>query len=219
MASNSTRLEIVQRAVKLSGRSAELYGEAKAWLNDLLGDLADKNRYKELLKVFDGTLTLQGGQSTVAFPSDMGSGIESILLNNEGQPLVELEFDDFVAANGFRPASMRSTRPTAYYFDKEARLIRFNATADQAYSLSGAYYKKPLPYATDATDDNTKIWYSNDAVIVQGLIQIVYQFTGDQREFLQEQKFLRMDGEYRRGTAPLNGGVTRIRLSSKFRSK
>lgn len=219
MPSSSTRLEIVQRAVKLGGRSAELYGEAKAWLNDLLGHLAEKNKYPALFKVFDRTLTLSAGGSTVAFPSDMGAGVESIVLDNEGTPLTELAFDDYVSAGCFQPTNASPGRPTAYFVDKNARVIRFNCAANKAYSLSGGYYQKPVAYAVDATDDDTQIWYSDDATIVEGLVQKVYQYTGDQREFIQDQKFQNMDANFRRGNMPMSGGVQRVRLSSKFKGR
>ena len=122
-------------------------------------------------------------------------------------------------AGCFQPTGASTGRPTAYFVDKNARVIRFNCAANKVYSVSGGYYQKPLPYAVDSTDDNTKLGYSDDATIVEGLIQKVYQYTNDQREFVQDQKFRSMDGEYRRGNMPMSGGVQRVRLSSRFKGR
>ena len=213
MSSASTRIEIVQRAVKQAGRSAELHAHAKELLNDLLRYCAITKRYKTLRKV-GSSLTLSSGSSTAPLPSDFGSATENLLFGTEKLSLTEFEMDDFIERGGFPQDSTTNSRPSFYMTDTEAGVWRFNTSADQAYSFIPVYYKLPANLSVDQSADQEKIWYENDEAIIEGLIWKIYGYTDDAREFTQEQRWERLDAEYRRGTLPIQGGAARLRLSS-----
>lgn len=210
MPSASTRLEIVQRAVSMAGRGPELNAMGKQLLNDLLRGRALKVRYKQLRRT--EPLTLVMGQDYVALPTLASGMIEKFLLGPEKQEIAEMDTDDYKPS----VTGAQNARPSHFTVDQDARTIRFNTTPDQNYSVELTHYFIPAAYALDDTDDNTKIWYSDDEVIIEGLMSKLYSFLKDEREFLQEQRWLRLDGEYRRGIAPIQAGSSRIRLSSKF---
>lgn len=214
MPSALSRIEIVQAAVMQAGRSAELYSHAKVLLNAILRDQALKNRYRQLRKNFDGSAVLSTGQNSLVI-GDLGAGIETLSFAGSTAILSEYDPDDFAGRAGTYTAS-QSTRPNFFTLDVEESRLRFNAVADRNYALAGTYYRLPADIPVGAEGDESKLWYSNDLAIIQGLIAYIYQYTNDERELLQAQRFEKMDGEYRRGIAPMAGGTQRIRLSSKF---
>lgn len=219
MASSSTRLEIVQRAVKQVGRSAELYSHGKELLNDLLRGAALANRYKVLRK-FGSTQTLSIGSQTVSLPSDFGVGTESLVFSDTSVPISEVDLDDFVEGGGIPAYGTSGGRPTNFMTDKEAGVWRFNRAADRAYSFTPIYYKLPEAYALDSTDDNTQIWYEDDQAIIEGLKWKLFAYTDDVREVNQYRLWEQLDAQYRRGTQVIHGGMARVRLSpARFRTR
>lgn len=212
MSSATTRLEIVQRAVKQAGRSAELYAHAKELLNDLLRGAALANRYKVLRKV-GSAMTLSTGTQTVALPADFGCATDNLLFGNENFPLTEFELDDFIERGGFPAVGTANSRPNFYTTDVESKVWRFAASADVDYQFIPVYFKLPPNYLLSALDDNTLLWYENDDAIVEGLIWKIYKYTDDAREFAQKQLWDQLDGQYRRGTMPIQGGASKVRLS------
>lgn len=216
MAATSTRIEIVQKALKLAGRSAELNQLGRELLNDLLKSIALKAKYPALRKV-GAEQSLPAGSSTVALPSDFGAGSDHLVFGTERSSMYEKTPDEFFDAGGLR-ASSTTGRPTIYMIDKEAGLFRFNATADQAYGFIPVYFKLPAAIPLDASGDSQKPWFDDDLTLTQGLIELIYQYTGDAREFQQGTKFKQDLAEVRRGIVPMGGGTSRITLSkSRFR--
>lgn len=217
MSSKSTRSKIVDRALKLAGRGNELKSLANELLNDVLRDWALEYKYPSLRKV-GSTVTLAAQSTTVSLPSDYGAGMDQLLIGDDKRPLDEMTMDDFTNKGGFPSASAGTGMPTLYYVDREAGLIRFNNSADQAYVVTPIYYKVPDPIDTSAAGDNVLPWFDNDGVLIQGLIQLIYQYKGDEREFLQEQRVERMKASTRRGLIPIAGGSNRVGLArSRFR--
>lgn len=219
MSSTGTRLEIVQRAVKLAGRGAELHQLAKELLNDLCKSWSLEYKHPDLKKV--GTaITLSAGSSTAALPDDLGAGMESLLFGSENIPLDEKTMDEFVDLGGFPQSSSATGRPSFYSVDKEAGLFRFNRSADSGYSFTPIYYKvaPTIPYSS--AGDNTKIWIDDDKLAIQGLIELLYQYLGDVREESQGIRVERMKASWRRGSVPMGGGGSRIKLASdKFKRR
>jgi hypothetical protein len=219
MSSSLGRLEIVEAAVKQAGRSAEFYAHGKLLLRALLRDLALKNRYRCLRKVW-GEQTLSVGASSAAFPSDMGPSVEALLFGPERRPLQELDLSDFVQAYGFQPTTQQAARPSAFMMDKEAGVFRFNSFADTAYAFTPIGFKVPADLSLDDADDLAKLWYENDLAIIHGLVWMIFQYTDDAREVSQKNLFDKLDGEYRRGSQPIQSGGQRLKLSTtSFRSR
>jgi hypothetical protein len=212
MGSSLSRIQIVQTAVKQAGRSAELNAHAKLLLNALLRSQALSKRYPCLRRIGSES-TLSAGSATASVPSDIGAGTEVLIFGTEKNQLLETDLQDFVRAYGFIPSTQASARPTAFMFDRNAALFRFNASADQAYPFTPVYFRLPADLATDDTDDNTQLWYEDDNAIMQGLVWLIYQYTDDVREPTQFKLFDKMDADYRRGAMPLRGGSQRLQLS------
>jgi hypothetical protein len=212
MSSTSTRYELVIRALQLAGRGVELRSSVEQWLNDILKSWALEYKWPALRKV-GSSQTLSAGTSTVSLPSDMGSGMESLTFGDEKVPLDEYSMDEFVIRGGFPSSGASSGRPSFYTVDREAGLFRFNVAADQNYSFTPIYFKVPDAIAQTSSGDNQTVWVDDDNLVVQGLIQMIYQYTGDQREFAQEQKVNAMKATLKRGLVPMSGGPARMQLS------
>lgn len=209
--SQSSRYEIVVRALNLAGRDIRLRSEAEAWLNDMLRDWALEAKYPSLRKT--GSLTLLSGASSVDLPDDYGAGMDNLLMGDSRVPLYERSMDEFVQLRGFQSTTLKSGMPSYYCVDQNAGSILFDATADKNYGLIPIYYAVPATIEIGSAGDAETVWHPNDAVVVQGLIQVIYQYTGDQREFVQEQKVEKMKGKYRQGSVPMGGGSTRVTLA------
>lgn len=217
MASASTRSDIVLRALKLAGRGVELRALAIDLLNDMLRQWSREHKYPELKKV-GSALSLAQGSQTSALPADFGAGIDNLVFGPEGSPLDEVDMDDFIARGGMSIQPGTTGRPTCYTVDKNAGVFRFDRPADQAYNFTPIYYQVAPRLPTDSTGDNLNVFHSNDALVVQGLVEAIYQYTVDDREFTQHQKVEAMQAADRRGTVAMTGGPNRIKLSSKFRN-
>lgn len=212
MPSRSTRLEIVTRALSLAGRDVRLRTEAEQWLNDMLRDWAFEYKYPCLRKIGSAS-TLASGQSRAALPADFGAGTDNLLFGSEKVPIYERDMDEFVQARGFQGDNPTSGRPTAYAVDHVAQEFVFNATADKDYPFIPIYYRCPDAIAQTSEGDSENVWMPNDALVVQGLIEVIYQYTGDQREQPQYQKVQALKANYRRGVMPMGGGSSRIKLA------
>lgn len=212
MGSSLTRLQIVQTALKQAGRGAELNDHTKLLLNALLRNQATENRYRCLRKI-GSEQTIPAGACIAAFPSDMGGVVQAILFGTEKCELLETDLKDFIQAYGFQPANQAPTRPTAFFVDTQASVLRFNAYADQAYPFFPVHWRIPPDLEITDTDDQDKLWYENDLAIIQGLIWMIYQYTDDVREPSQFRLFQEMDARYRKGTSPAQSSAQRVHLS------
>lgn len=213
MASKSTRYQLVTRALTLAGRDIRLRSEAEQWLNDMLRAWAFEFKYPSLRKT-GSPITFATGTSYATLPSDMGAGMDNLLIGQGRLPLYERSMDEFVAALGFAKVENPATGlPTMYAIDQNAGLFRFDRTADQNYELIPIYYSCPAPISQDPTGDASPVWMDDDQLVVQGLIEIIYQYTGDQREIVQNQKVDKLKSKYRTGAVPMGGGSTRITLA------
>lgn len=212
MPSASTRIEIVQRAVKQAGRSAEIYAHAKELLNDLLRGCAYNNRYKILKKV-GAQLVLPAGSDTLALPVDFGAATDSLIFDDTALPLIEFELDDFVERGGFQRVGVSSNRPSFFMTDTNARLWRFGSVADKNYTFTPVYFVVPENIPVEQSSDQEKVWYENDEAIINGLIWKIFGYTDDVREQAQKAVWEQKDAEYRRGTSPIQAGSTKLRLS------
>lgn len=221
MASSITRYEIVIEALTLAGRSVELRGSAEGWLNRLLRKMAGEYKYPELRKQGD-EITLSSGSQTAALPTDFGAGSDSMLFGDERRPIYERMPDEFYQDGGVQPTANGATgRPNFYIIDREAGVFRFNCIADRDYAFIPIYFKMPPNIATpDEDGDDEYPWFSDDETLIQGLIWKIYQYTGDMRAKEQEQTFKRHLAEYRQGSVPPGGGVSRILPSrQRFRKQ
>lgn len=169
-------------------------------------------KYPVLRKLGD-VQTLSAGSSSLALPLDYGAGIDSLLLGTERSPLYERSPDEFVQFNGM---SGSNGRPQFYMVDQEAGLIRFNLVSDDSYSVQMIYYKAPADIAvSDSTGDSQNVWMPDDELVIQGLIQMIYQYANDEREGAQGEIVKALKGDYRRGCVPMGGGVNKILLSPR----
>jgi hypothetical protein len=215
MASEKTRLAIVQLAVAQAGRGPELYDHAKELLNLRLRSWAFESKYNQLRKI--GTqITLSAGQITATLPTDFGFGMENLLFGAEALPMEELELDEFIARGGFPHASATNGRPTFYTLDKNAGVIRFNTTADQDYPMTPIYYYAPDSISLQSSGDVQKVWFDDEYTLIQALIEDIYQFVSDDREMFQGQKTEAKKAEFKRGTKAMSGGTPTIRLSGSW---
>lgn len=183
MSSTYTRAQIVTDALSLAGRSMELKGSCAQWLNYFLLHIGTTFRFPELRKVgTPGTLAI--GQQTAALPADLGNGMadQGMLFGPDMKPLEEKSYQEFAQNIGFFQPNTGNGRPLQYMVDLQAGVFRFNRAADQAYAFTPVYYMAPPLPAVDSTGDLTKLWLDNDMIAVQGLIWVIYQFTGDERE-------------------------------------
>jgi len=194
----------------------ELRTAAEGWLNRLLRKMAGEYKYPELRKQ-GSELTLSAGSQTAALPADFGAGSDSLLFGTERTPMYEVMPDEFYQGRSVQPTANGATgRPSFFIVDKEAGVFRFNTVADQNYPIIPIYFKMPPNIATpDQDGDDEYPWFSDDETLIQGLIHMIYQYTGDIREDKQEAKFKRYLGEYRQGSVPPGGGVSRILPSRK----
>lgn len=215
MPSSKTRGQIVSTALKLAGRGQELKTLAESCLNSMLRAWAFEKRYPELRKV-GAEQTLSAGSWTLSLPADIGAGIDHIMLGNERTSVNEIEMDEFIDRGFYQQATPTTGRPMVFCTDIESGLIRFNCCADQAYSVIPVYFKLPDDIPEGGSNDNDKVWMANDDAVIQGLIEYIYQYTGDDREGMQSQKAEAKKGSYRRGT--IGSGVARLQLSrNRFR--
>jgi hypothetical protein len=217
MSSSSTRAQLVTRALSLAGRGVELQSEANDWLNDMLRDWALDFKFPSLRKV-GVSLTLSAGNSTLDLPSDFGAGMEKqgLLLGDEATPLGEKDFQEFTTLGGFPSSSAGSGRPVFYMVDKNAKKFIFNCVADRAYAVKATYYACPDRIPNTAAGDLQSVWPDNDNIVVQGLIERIYQFTNDAREAGQANKVYHpqsgMFTVWKRQLATM-GGTSRVQLS------
>jgi hypothetical protein len=212
MAAKSTRSNIVLRALKLAGRNVELKSLAEQLLNDLLRSWAFESRHHALRKV-GIPISLAQGASTVSLPSDFGYGMESLLFGADKTELVEKDMAEFVRLGGFPGSNTSSGAPTFYTVDKNAGVVQFNSVSDAVYSILPIYYSVPDPITEGSGGDNANPWFDDDATLIQGLVLLIYQFTGDVRERDQEAKVERMKAAFKRGAAPMAGGGSRLKLA------
>lgn len=213
MASSLTRSQIVQLAVGKAGRGSELYSTAATLLNLKLRHWALTYRFPNLRKV-GAQQTLNTGSTTVALPSDFGAGMdkEGMIFGIDAIPLSEKTAEEFAYIGGWPPNTAGSSRPIFYMVDRQAKLFRFNYTADQPYTFTPIYFMVPDSIPTDATGDNTNVWVDSDELAVEGLVESIYQWKEDEREFAQGKKVKSLMEEYRKGLMPI-GGNQRIMLS------
>lgn len=214
MPSQFNRGQIVQEALRLAGRGQELRESAENWLNMMLGAWALNNRYKELRKV-GSEITLLAGASTAALPADFGAGSERLEFGSDRMPIYELTAAEFMDAGGLRSASIGTGRPMKYMIDDQAGVFRFDRRADQNYGFIPVYFYLPAAIGNGGSYDTQKVWHPSDMVVVQGLVEYIYQFNGDDREFAQGQRVEKQKGEHLRGTTPIGGGSSRVTLSPK----
>lgn len=217
MASAATRYDIVIRALKLAGRGVELRSLAEQLLNDMLRQWSREHKYPELKVVGSATPLAQGSQ-TAPLPTDFGAGMDNLVFGPEGSPLDEVDMDEFIQRGGMSVQSGTTGRPIFYTIDKNAKLFRFNSPADQAYTFVPIYFKIADTIPQTPTGDATQVFHDNDSLVIQGLIEMIYQYTVDDREFTQHQKVESMRAADRRGAGAMTGGPNRIKLSSKFRN-
>jgi hypothetical protein len=217
MASQLSRIEIVRQAVALAGRGSEMYPTARTLLNTILRSLALRAKHPALRKT--GTeITLAAGSTTVELPSDFGAGSDHLIFGSDRKPIFELGSDEFVDRGGFPSNSAGNGRPTAYIVDLNAGVYRFNVAADQAYGFIPIYFCVPEAIDEDSNGDTEKPWYRNDETLVEGLLWRLYTYLQDVREDTQKAKFEQAVAADLRGSVPMNGGVSRIRLNpARFR--
>lgn len=210
--SRSTKLALVQRALKQAGRGQELQAHAKELFDDMLDNWAREFKYPRLRKV-GSSLSLTGGSSTVSLPSDYGAGMDNLLFSDSKIPLQEVDGDDFIYSGGFEEDIVSRSVPDRYYVDEQAGLIRLNAAPSSAQSLIPIYFSLPVPVG-----DNDTVWYPDDKILVEGLVAEIYQFNGDERENDQFIKVEALKNKNLRGLIPLAGGSTRIKMArTRFR--
>lgn len=214
MSSSYTRLEIVQLAVAQGGRGSELYEHAKNCLNLLLRSWAFSSKYEQLKKVGD-SISLATGTSTVDLPEDFGFGMDNLLLGDERQALPEVDMDEFVRLGGFPKVGASTARPRFYMIDKNAGVIRFNCSAKADYDIIPIYYSVPANLPTTSTGDDDNVWFDDDHTLIQALVELIFQFNGDVREFNQSARAQALKGEFNRGTKSMSGGVSTLKLSSR----
>lgn len=189
MASASTRSQIVNRALILSGRGVELTSSANEWLNDMLRSWALDFRYPSLRKT-GAALTLPIGSSTVSLPADFGAGMEKqgMIFSSSNIPMDEKSYEEFAMLRGIQVGNIVTGQPSFYMVDKVASNFVFNSVADQAYGFIPTYFRAPDTIPTDSSGDNTKVWVDNDELVVEGLIHKIYQYKEDVREQSQFNK-------------------------------
>lgn len=212
MASSATRIEIVMRATKLAGRGAEIYPLAKEFLNDILRSWAMESKFPLLRKV-GSEITLSG--VTAPLPSDFGAGMDNLLFGVERKPLEEYDFEDFVRSNGFQPIGSGSGRPSFYTIDQNENVFRFNRVPDQSYPFIPIYFRVPDDIPLDQTGDNQTVWFSDNNAIIEAVVEKIYQYKEDPREFTQAQKVDALKGRFKRGVGGIGGGSQRLQLSRK----
>lgn len=212
MPSKSTRYQIIVRALTLAGRDIRLRDQCAEWLNDMLRAWAFEYKYPTLRKI--GTpITLSIGSCEANLPDDFGAGSDNVLFGDSRIPIYEKSVDEFVADGGFVQVNQGSGTPSFYMVDREAAKFRFNQIANKDYQFIPVYYKNPDPIPVDSASDTEKVWMENDKLVVEGLIECIYQYTGDVRELAQAQKVIALRDAYRRGVVPVGGGVNKITLS------
>jgi hypothetical protein len=213
MASSRTRLQLVTLAVKQAGRGAELYDQGKDLLNLVLRKLAIEAKYPALRKI--GTvITLSGGSTTAALPTDFGAGSDHIAFGPERSRMEELEAQQFFDQGGIPSTTAGSGRPTAYMVDREAGMYRFNRIPDQSYDFLPVYFKMPADLAANSSSaDGQSVWYDNDDTLIELLKTELYVWLNDERENVQRQLAETKVAADRRGMFPISGGSTRLRLS------
>lgn len=220
MASSNNRGSLIQVAVAQVGRGPELYSHSRLLLNVMLRSWAIQKKHPQLRKV-GSALTLPAGARTVDLPDDFGWGMDSLLLGDTNRRLDELDWDEFVNRGGFPGSSQTGTgQPICYVIDKQAGVIRFNCDSDQTYSLQPIYFHIPEDLDVDPSDDDESVWYDNDDDVIEGLIEKLYQYLGDDRELVQGQKVEAKKGETSRGRASMSGGSSALKLAPTwFRSR
>ncbi len=208
MSTSTNRLSIVQRALKQAGRGVEIRAHVNELLNVMLRSWAIESKYPQLRKI-GAALTLNAGANTVSLPSDFGFGMDNLMFGDERRPLIEQDADAFMLGGGIEDINATAARPTGYMIDKQADQIRFNRTAEKAYSMIPVYFFLPA----GLTSDTEFPWYDDDMIVEQGLVAMIYQYTEDEREISQFQKVVSLKKEFRRGIIPLMGGSTKMRLA------
>lgn len=200
MSSSSTRAYIVTRALTLAGRGVELQSEANAWLNDMLKDWALDFKFPSLRKVLVPS-TLNMGSQNAPLPADFGAGFDKqgILFGVENLPMSEKTYEEFAFLKGFPQSGTTTGRPQFFMVDRNGGNIIFNSTADQAYPFQQTYFQLPASMPTDSSGDLLHPWPDNDNITIQGLIERIYQYTGDPRELQQWQKVYGPGGDEREG--------------------
>lgn len=205
--SASTKLAIITRALALAGRNMELKEITTQLLDDLLRDWAQSKKFPQLNKT-GATVFLGAGATTVPLPTDYGAGMDNLLFSDDKIPLEEFDADDFVHRRGFPRILDGNGRPTLYTVDEESGIFRFNRTSDKVYQVIPIYFKIP-PNVGDAET----VWYKNDRVLIKSLVGEIMEFTGDERELVQQQKALALKANFERGDLSKTGGSKTITLS------
>lgn len=207
MPASDTRYNIVVRALQQSGRGMELAAQTKDLLNDLLEDWALGTKWP-LLKRTGPAQTLAAGSTTATLPTDFGAGMDDMPFGNENIPLDYVEAEEFSSMYGFPSSTASNGRPRFYTVDLDAGVFRFNCAADQNYPFIPIYFRLPSRIPTDQTGDNTKPWFPNTKLIIEGLIESIYQFKEDEREFEQHKKVRDLMEQFKLGQVPLKARVT-----------
>lgn len=215
MSSSATRYEIVTEALTRAGRDVGIRELAETMLNRMLRKWALEYKYPVLRKLGD-VQTLSAGYSSLALALDYGAGMDSLLLGTDRSPLYERSPDEFVQFGGIQGDSPRTGRPEFYMIDQQASLVRFNLQAAEAYPVQTIYYMVPDDIAVNDSDgDSSKVWMSDDELVIQGLMSMIYQYNNDEREVMQSQLVEKLKADYRRGSVPMGGGVSKILMSPR----
>lgn len=224
MPSSLSRYDIVVEALTRAGRGIELRSLAEGMLNRMLRQWAFEYKYPELRKIA-AVSALVSGANSAQLPADFGAGVEKLSLGSDQQsfaPLTEMAADDFFQLYQPTDVNQRGAgAPTTFYVDRSNNQLFFNAFTDRSYAVSLIYYAVPADIEIGSSlGDQSKVWMSDDELVIQGLIAKIYQYNQDIREKEQVMYVEALKNSYRRGTVPSGAGTNRIRLSRRrFRTR
>lgn len=218
MASAYSKIQIIQDALALAGRSSELTQACRQWLNYGLRDLGLTFRFPELRKI-GAQQTLAAGSATASLPADFGAGMDKfgMIFGPDNKPLTEVSFEEFATTQGF-PIPNSTGRPLFFLIDKNAGQFRFNMIADQNYNFTPVYFiTPPLPTIT-SSDDTSSVWLDNDQIAVHMLIWWIFVFNKDEREAAQEARLNRMIVKWQRETVRIGGTSRALPSPARFKN-
>lgn len=216
MSSSLSRYELVVESLTRAGRGVELRTLAEGMLNRMLRQWASEYKYPVLRKVSTG-FTLPAGSQFLSLPSDFGAGMDSLRIGygaEKKRGIYEVQADEFFVKYGVDSTNLG--QPSEYMVDEQSNRIIFSSVADKEYSIDLIYFYLPADIAVENQDgDSSKVWMKDDELVIQGLIEKVYQYNQDIREEKQHMLVEQMKAGYRRGSVPPGGGNTRVMLSRK----